>query len=86
MTRDDEILQTLQQMLANQQSALAVQQEAFAMQQRALANQEESVRQQKLSIDKQIGHIKLYRMVLIVGVPLVAGLVYVFFRVAGPYL
>lgn len=86
MGRDDEILDTLQRMLANQEAALAAQKTALAMQERALANQEESVRQQQLSIQKQLGHIKLYRTVLMVGVPLVAVLVYVFFRVASPYL
>jgi preprotein translocase subunit SecF len=86
MSRDDEILDTLKAMLANQESALAAQKTGLAMQERALANQEESVRQQKLAIEKQTGHIRLYRGVLVVGVPLVAALVYVFFRVAGPYL
>jgi ABC-type Fe3+ transport system permease subunit len=84
--RDDEILATLQKMLANQEAALAVQQTALAAQQKALANQEKAIAQQKLSIAKQLGHIKLYRVVLMVGVPLVALLVYIFFRIAGPYL
>ena len=86
MTRDVEILHTLQKMLANQEAALAVQQTALAAQERALANQEEAIAQQKLSIQKQMGHIKLYRGVLMVGVPLVAVLVYIFFKIAGPYL
>ena len=86
MDRNEEILATLKQMLANQEAALAVQQSALASQHKALANQEEAIAQQKLSIAKQMGHIKLYRVVLMVGVPLVAVLVYVFFSIAGPYL
>ena len=85
-TRDDEILATLQEMLANQREALAAQKTALAAQERALANQEESIAQQKLAVARQLGHIRLYRAVLLVGVPLVALLVYVFFRIAGPYL
>jgi hypothetical protein len=84
--RDDEILATLQEMLANQREALAAQRTALAAQEKALANQEESIAQQKLAIARQVAHLKLYRMVLIVGVPLVGVLVWVFFRVAGPYL
>ena len=84
--RDDEILATLQEMLANQREALAAQRTALAAQERALANQEESIAQQKLSVEKQLGHIRLYRRMLMVAVPLVLALVYVFFRIAGPYL
>ena len=86
MSRDDEILATLQEMLANQREALAAQKTALAAQERALANQEESIKQQKLAVDRQLGHIRLYRGVLVVGAPLVALLVYVFFKIAGPYL
>ena len=86
MNRDDEILATLQDMLANQREALAAQKTALAAQERALANQEEAIAQQKLSVERQLGHIKLYRGVLMVGVPLVGVLVYIFFRIAGPYL
>jgi preprotein translocase subunit SecF len=86
MDRDEEILATLKQMVANQETALAVQQTSLAAQHKALANQEEAIAQQKLSIAKQLGHLRLYRIVLMVGVPLVALLVYVFFRLAGPYL
>lgn len=85
-TRDDEILSTLQEMLANQREALAAQRSALEMQQKAIANQDESIAQQKLAVARQLGHIKLYRVVLLVGVPLVGVLVYVFFRIAGPYL
>ena len=85
-TRDDEILATLQEMLANQREALAAQRNALAAQERALANQEESIAQQKRAITSQASWLRLYRIVLMVGVPVVAVLVYVFFRVAGPYL
>lgn len=84
--RDDEILATLQEMLANQREALAAQRSALAAQERALANQGEAIAQQKLSVERQLGHIKLYRGVLALGVPLVLALVYIFFRIAGPYL
>lgn len=86
MNRDDEILATLQEMLANQREALAAQKTALAAQEKALKNQEEAIAQQKLSVEKQLGHIKLYRRVLVVTVPVVGLLVYVFFRIAGPYL
>jgi hypothetical protein len=86
MSRDDEILATLQEMLGNQREALAAQKTALAAQEKALANQEESIAQQKLAVARQLGHIKLYRAVLVVGVPLVGVLVYIFFKIAGPYL
>jgi preprotein translocase subunit SecF len=86
MNRDDEILATLQEMLANQREALAAQKTALAAQEQALKNQEVSIAQQKLAVDRQLGHIKLYRGVLLVGVPLVGVLVYIFFKIAGPYL
>jgi preprotein translocase subunit SecF len=84
--RDDEFLDTLRQIVANQEAALAVQQTALAAQERALANQEAAIEQQKYSITKQLGHLRLYRMVLLVGGLIVAVLIYVFFRLAGPYL
>lgn len=86
MDRDDEILATLREMLANQREALETQKSALAAQERALANQEQAIAQQKLSVERQLAHIRLYRRMLMVAVPLVGLLVYVFFRVAGPYL
>jgi preprotein translocase subunit SecF len=86
MNRDDEILATLQEMLANQREALAAQKTALVAQEKALKNQEEAIAQQKLSVEKQLGHIRLYRRVLVVAVPIIGLLIYVFFRVAGPYL
>lgn len=86
MNRDDEILATLQEMLVNQREALAAQKTALAAQEKALKNQEEAIAQQTLSVEKQLGHIKLYRRVLMIAVPIVGILIYVFFRIAGPYL
>ena len=72
MTGDEQILAVLNQILDAQRQALA--------------NQEQAIAQQQLAIARQASHLRLYKVVLVVGALLVAALVSVFFVVAGPYL
>ena len=46
---------------------------------------ERALASQQLAIDRQKGHIALYKAALVIGGLLVAGLVYIFLRVARPY-
>jgi len=54
-------------------------------QRQALINQERALASQQLAIDRQKGHVALYKAALVIGGLLVAGLVYIFLRVARPY-
>lgn len=70
--RDDEIL--------------AVLTEIRDVQRQALANQEKAIAAQQLAIDRQNAHLRLYRIVVLLVVPLIAALGYVLYRLAAPHL
>lgn len=71
--------------MTNEEQILAVLTEIRDAQRQALLNQEKALATQQLAIDRQKAHIALYRGALIVGALIVAGLLYVFLRVARPY-
>jgi hypothetical protein len=72
--------------MTNEEQILAVLTEIRDAQRQALINQEKALATQQLAIDRQKSHISLYKGALLIGGLLVGGLIYVFLRVAAPYL
>ena len=65
---------------------LAVLTEMRDLQRQALANQEQSIAAQNLAIERQNSHLRLYRMVVLIVLPLIAVLGYACWRIGAPYL
>jgi type VI protein secretion system component VasF len=55
-------------------------------QRQALANQEKAIAAQQLAIERQSTHLRLYRLVVVLVVPLIAALGFVLYRLAAPHL
>jgi len=55
-------------------------QEAVSLQKQALLEQKESVERQKLAVETQLRHVRLYRIVLIVTLPVVIFMVWLLMR------
>lgn len=71
--------------MTNEEQILTVLTEIRDAQRQALINQEKALATQQLAIDRQKSHVALYRGALIIGGLVVAGLIYVFLRVARPF-
>lgn len=71
MTKDDEILAVLNRILDAQRQALA--------------NQEKAIASQQVAIERQAAHLRLYKLSLFILAPIIAALILIFLRVAGPY-
>jgi len=54
--------------------------EAVGLQKQALAEQKESVERQKLAVDTQLRHVRLYRIVLLVTLPVVVFMAWLLMR------
>jgi hypothetical protein len=65
---------------------LAVLTEMRDLQRQALANQQQSIAAQNLAIERQNSHLRLYRMVVLIVLPLIAVLGYAGWRIIAPYL
>lgn len=65
---------------------LALLEQILATQRQALANQEQAIAQQRLAIERQSSHLRLYRVVVVVGALLIAALVCLCIAIAAPYL
>ena len=63
-----------------------LQKQALANQERSIAAQQRAIDAQDLAIARQQSHLRLYRVVVIIVLPLVAGLAYVLYRLAAPHL
>lgn len=71
--------------MTNEEQILAVLTEMRDAQRQALLNQEKALVAQQLAIDRQKGHIALYKAAVGVVALIVAILVCIFLRVARPY-
>ena len=63
-----------------------LQKQALANQERSIAAQQRAIDAQNLAIARQQSHLRLYRVVVIVVLPLVAALAYAIYRIAAPHL
>jgi len=70
----------------NEEQILAVLNQILDAQRQALSNQEQAIAHQRLAIERQSSHLRLYKVVVIVGALLIAALVFIAFLVARPYL
>lgn len=71
MTTDEQILDVLRQILETEQ--------------KALANQEQAIAQQQLAIQRQAAHLRLYRITLIVFIPILGYVVYYLATLPNPH-
>lgn len=65
--------------MTNEEQILAVLNQSLEIQRQALANQQQAIAQQQVAIQRQAAHLRLYKAVLIVSLPVVAYFVYTFF-------
>ena len=64
--------------MGNEEQILEVLKQSLDIQRQALANQQQAIAQQQIAIQRQSSHLRLYKGVLIVTVPIVGYLVYMF--------
>ena len=69
----------------NEEQILSVLNQILEAQRQALANQQQAIAQQQIAIQRQAAHLRLYKIVLLVSVPLVAYLLYTFVKMFPSY-
>ena len=62
----------------NEEQILDVLRQSLELQRQAVANQQQAIAQQQVAIQRQASHLRLYKTVLIVTVPIVSYLIYMF--------
>jgi hypothetical protein len=68
----------------NEEQILDVLRQSLELQRQALANQQQAIAQQQVALQRQVSHLRLYKGVLLVTVPIVGYLVYIFLKLL-PY-
>ena len=62
----------------NDEQILAVLSQILEIQRQTLANQQQAIAQQQVAIQRQATHLRLYKAVLVVSVPVIAYFIYTF--------
>ena len=69
----------------NEEQILDVLKQSLELQRQTLANQQQAISQQQVALQRQASHLRLYKAVLIVTVPVVAYLIYMFVTLLPSY-